>query len=171
MSTNHRIAAPLLAELEQEATATQRMLERVPDDKLTWRPHERSMSLGQLALHIATLTGGIANFLETDGIDVNDVDFTPAQPESKADIIEGFREAQSNARAKLEGLSDESAVSEWRLTRGDDPIWSLPKLALARTLMFNHLYHHRGQLTVYLRMLEVPVPATYGRSADESQFN
>ena len=87
------------------------------------------------------------------------------------EIMGGFAEAQANARSKLEALTNEGAMSEWSLTRGEEQIWTLPKLALARTLMFNHLYHHRGQLSVYLRLLDVPVPATYGRSADESTFN
>ncbi len=165
------MVSPMLAELEQEATATERMLERVPGDKLAWRPHERSMTLGQLALHVATVAGSIANFLEMEGFDVRDADFNPRQPDSKEEILEGFSEAQNNARAKLGALSDEGAISNWRLTNGDRELWALPKVALARTLMFNHLYHHRGQLAVYLRLLDVPVPATYGRSADESQFN
>ena len=171
MMAPDRIVAPLLAELEQEATATQRMLERVPADRLTWKPHERSMSLGQLALHVATVAGNIGNFLEMESFDVNDADFEPAQPGSKDEIMGGFAEAQANARSKLEALTNEGAMSEWSLTRGEEQIWTLPKLALARTLMFNHLYHHRGQLSVYLRLLDVPVPATYGRSADESTFN
>ncbi len=166
-----RAISPMLAELEQEANATERMLERVPDGSLTWKPHPKSMSLGQLALHVATVAGSVANFLEIEKFDVNDADFTPAQPESKDEIIRGFQEAQANARAKLEALTDEGAVAQWRLVNGEQELWALPKLSLARTLMFNHLYHHRGQLAVYLRLLDVPVPATYGRSADESQFN
>ncbi len=169
--SSDRMVAPLLAELEQEAIATERMLERVPAEKLSWRPHERSMSLGQLALHVATIAGSIGNFLETEGFDVNDADFTPAQPESKDEIMGGFAEGQQNARTKLEGLTNDGALSEWRLTKGEEQLWALPKVALARTLMFNHLYHHRGQLSVYLRLLDIPVPATYGQSADESQFN
>ena len=106
-----------------------------------------------------------------EGLDLNSVDFNQAQPESKAEIMTGFTEAQSNARAKLEGLSNEGAMEEWRLTRGEEEVWVLPKIALARTLMFNHLYHHRGQLSVYLRLLDVPVPPTYGASADESSFD
>ena len=170
MTTPDGVAAPLVAELEQEAAATEQMLRRLPADRLTWKPHDRSMSLGQLALHVATIAGGISNFLEMDSYELGDADFSPAQPASKEEIMAGFAEAQANARAKLEALTDAAAMSHWRLMSGDQELWSLPKIALARTLMFNHLYHHRGQLSVYLRLLDVPVPATYGRSADESQF-
>lgn len=170
MTMPDRIAAPLVAELEQEAAATEQMLSRVPADRLSWKPHDRSMSLGQLAFHVATIAGRISNFLEMDSHDVGDANFDPAQPASKDEIMAGFAEAQANAQAKLEALTDSAAMSHWRLMKGDQEIWSLPKIALARTLMFNHLYHHRGQLSVYLRLLDVPVPATYGRSADESQF-
>ena len=170
MTTTVRAIDPMIAELDHEAEATERMLDRVPSDKLTWKPHDKSMTLGQLALHVATVCGSIGNFLEMDSFDVNDADFNPAQPASKDEIIQSFAEQQANAKAKLEALDDESAMSEWKLTKGGEQLWSLPKIALARNLMFNHLYHHRGQLSVYLRLLDVAVPVTYGRTADENPF-
>ena len=171
MTTATRVVDPMIAELEHEAGTTERLLDRVPADRLTWKPHEKSMTLGQLALHIATVCGSVGNFLEMDGFDVNDADFNPPQPASKDEIMEQFAEAQANAKAKLGALDDERAMSVWKLTKGEEELWSLPKIVLARNLMFNHLYHHRGQLTVYLRLLDVPVPVSYGRTADENPFS
>jgi uncharacterized damage-inducible protein DinB len=165
-----RTVDPMIAELEQESAATQRMLERVPKDKLAWQPHPRSMTLGQLASHVAGLSGGVSAFLEMSAFDVNSTGFTPRQPGSHAEIMQEFKEAQATARKRLDGLTDERAAEIWRLTNGDAEIFAVPKIQLARSLMFNHLYHHRGQLSVYLRLLDVPVPATYGRSADEDSF-
>jgi uncharacterized damage-inducible protein DinB len=168
MTTTMRAVDPMIAELNQEAEATQRMLDRVPADKLTWKPHEKSMTLGQLALHVATVCGSVGNFLEMDGFAVEDADFNPEQPGSKDEIMQRFQEAQANAKAKLEALDNDGAMAEWTLTKGGDRVVSMPKIVLARSLMFNHLYHHRGQLSVYLRLLDIPVPATYGNSADEN---
>ena len=170
MSPTAAAVSPMIAELEQEAAATLRMLERVPEDKLDWAPHPRSMTLGQLAYHVAGVCGDVSGFLELDGLDVDSADFTPTQPGSHAEIMGKFEEAQAAARRRLEALTDERAGQSWRLTRGDDELFAIPKLALARTLICNHLYHHRGQLSVYLRLLDVPVPPTYGPSADENPF-
>lgn len=171
MTVTTRVVDPIIAELEQESAATRRMLERVPEAKLDWAPHARSMTLGQLAYHVAGLCGDVSGFLELDGFDVGDANFAPTQPRSHAEIMQKFEEAQASARKRLEHLSDERASQTWRLTNGDAEIFAIPKIALARTLMCNHLYHHRGQLSVYLRLLNVPVPATYGRSADENPFD
>lgn len=170
MQRPDRIVEPLLAELEGESEATLRLLERVPEDKLAWKPHEKSMSLGQLAYHLATVPGTIANFLTMDSFDASTADFTPRQPVTKEEILEGFAEAKERARATLDGLTNDQMLSEWQMLRGSGPAWKISKVALARRLMFNHAYHHRGQLSVYLRLLDVPVPATYGRSADETRL-
>jgi len=170
MAARTRAVDPMIAELEQESDATRRMLERVPPDKLDWAPHPRSMTLGQLAYHVAGVCGDVSNFLELDGLEVDGADFKPVHPESHAEIMQKFDEAQAVARQRLEALSDERAGQSWRLTHGGAEVFTVPKIALARSLMFNHLYHHRGQLSVYLRLLEVPVPVTYGRSADEDPF-
>ncbi len=170
MTTTLRTVDPMLAELEQEAQATKRMLERVPADKLTWKPHPKSMTMGQLALHVATVCGNVGDFLELDGFDLEEANFEPEVPASKSAILERFHAAQANAKAKLEALDNDRATSEWTLTKGGQELWSMPKIALARSLMMNHLYHHRGQLSVYLRLLDVPVPVTYGRTADENPF-
>ena len=170
MRTTMRTVDPMIAELEQESAAPLRMLERVPEDRLAWAPHPKSMTLGQLAYHVAGVCGDVSSFLELDGFDVTQAQFAPEQPRSKPEIMEKFERAQAVARERLEALSDERASQSWRLTKGETEIFTVPKIGLARTLMFNHLYHHRGQLSVYLRLLDVPVPVTYGRSADENPF-
>jgi uncharacterized damage-inducible protein DinB len=160
----------MIAELEEESTATRRMLDRVPGDKLTWAPHPRSMTLGQLAYHVAGVCGDVSNFLEMDEFDAQQANFMPDQPTSHAQIMEKFAEAQASARRRLAALSEERARQPWRFTNRSREVFAIPKAALVRTLMFNHLYHHRGQLSVYLRLLDVPVPVTYGRTADENPF-
>lgn len=170
MTTATRVVDPLIAELEQEAQTTERFLQRVPEDRLTWRPHPKSMTLGQLALHVATLCGGVSGFLEADSFDVDSANFDPDQPTSRDGILEQFHEMQAVAKARLEALGNDEAMAEWKLMKGGQELWALPKVALARSLMFNHLYHHRGQLSVYLRLLDVPVPVAYGKSADENPF-
>ena len=170
MTATTRAVDPMIQELEQEAEATRRMLERVPGDKLEWRPHAKSMTLGQLALHVATLSGGISHFLEIPGFEADDADFTPPQPATREEILDAFSASQADGKRRLEALDDEAAHSPWTLTKGGGEVFTVPKIAMARSLMFNHLYHHRGQLSVYLRLLDVPVPVTYGRSADENPF-
>jgi len=163
-------AQSMWSELEQEAGATRRVLERVPADKLTWRPHPKSMTLGQLALHVAKVPGDLANLSKLEGIDAETVDFNPAQPAQAGEILPALEASLEAARATLSALDATTASGAWRLTAGPREIFTVPRIALLRSLMLNHWYHHRGQLVVYLRILDVPVPAVYGRSADENPF-
>jgi uncharacterized damage-inducible protein DinB len=158
----------LLAELEAESAATRRLLERVPADRLTWKPHEKSMTLGQLAQHVAGIPGRLCELARQDGMDASQANFAPPQPESAESLLATFDESLAAAHEYMSGLDEAAATAVWRMRAGEREIFALPRLAFLRTLVFNHLYHHRGQLTVYLRLLDVPVPATYGRSADES---
>lgn len=169
MSVTMKAVDPILAELEQEAHATEKLLERVPADKLTWKPHPKSMSLGQLALHVAGMYN-ISSFVEMDGLDVSGVTFEADQPESKAAIMDAFANSLETVRQRLGGVDDTTAAQPWQLHKSGAEIFTIPKLAVLRSFMLNHLYHHRGQLTVYLRMLDVPLPVTYGRTADENPF-
>jgi uncharacterized damage-inducible protein DinB len=141
----------MLLELAREATTTRRMLERVPNDKLAWKPHAKSMSLGQLALHVAAAPGQIAALLRQDAVETLD---------------RSLQEAQQ----VLQGMDDQTAVSSWTLVRGDKHLFAAPKITVARSILLNHWYHHRGQLSVYLRLLDVPLPSVYGPSADENPF-
>jgi uncharacterized damage-inducible protein DinB len=166
----HPAAEALIAELEAESPATRRVLERVPGDRLDWRPHPKSMSLGQLAQHVAALPGSISRLAALDGLDASTVDFEQAPAESAESLLPTFDASVAAARDYLAGLTAETAMAPWRLSLGEREVFTLPRVGLMRTLAFNHLYHHRGQLTVYLRLLGVPVPAVYGRSADENPF-
>lgn len=158
----------LVAELMQEAATTRRVLERVPEHRLAWKPHARSMSLGQLALHVATIPGGVAGMLEGDGLDAAAVDFSQKAATSRGELLDALEAGVAKARGFLKGLDAKRAAAPWRLTRGGREIFTLPRAAAARSILLNHWYHHRGQLTVYLRLLDVPVPAVYGNSADEN---
>jgi len=158
----------LIGELMQEAATTRRVLERVPEDRLSWAPHWKSMTLGQLALHIATVPGGVAEFLTTSPQEVPV--FDRPQAASRAEILTALEESIANAREKLSSWSDDDLLSEWKMVRGQDTIMALPRIGMVRAIMLNHWYHHRGELLVYLRLLDVPVPSVYGPSADENPF-
>jgi uncharacterized damage-inducible protein DinB len=158
-------------ELEQEAEITNRVLARVPDDKLTWKPHPKSMTLGQLAMHTAAVPGSVAGILASDSFQVDPERFGKApQPATHAEIMQAFQSSVAAAKEFLEGLSTEKAEAIWRLMLGERQMLALPREWVVRSIMFNHLYHHRGQLSVYLRLLDIPVPIIYGGSADENIF-
>ena len=164
------IAAAFIPELEQEAKTTRRVLELIPDDQLEYRPHAKSMSLGQLAHHTASIPGSISRMASRDGIDVTAVDFTSPAAESAAALLSTHDAAIAEAKTFLLSLDNAAAATVFTARAGDRVLFAMPKAALIRTLMLNHWYHHRGQLTVYLRLLDIPVPAVYGRSADENPF-
>lgn len=163
-------ASALTAELHAETDATRRTLQRVPADKLHWRPHHKSMTLGQLALHVASIPGSITRLAALDGLDAATVDFTAAQPATVDEIFQALEASVVGAAEYLGSLDEATAASPWRLTAGDREVFTVPRLALMRTLALNHWYHHRGQLLVYLRLLDVPVPVVYGRTFDENPF-
>ena len=164
-----RIIDGLLAELEQEAETTRRVLERIPQAHLAWRPHPKSMSLGQLALHVATVPGSVAELASLDTVPE-----PPAliQPEAAtaAELIPALTDSVGRAKRVLGGFDDARMLATWRLQTGGQDILVMTRVALVRAIMLNHWYHHRGQLLVYLRMHDVPLPAVYGRSADENPF-
>ncbi len=169
MQATLRAVDPLIAELEQEAQTTRRVLERVPADKLTWRPHPKSMTLGQLAHHVASIFE-VSSFVEMDALDLNDVTFENPQPASKTALLQTFEAGLATARQRLGALDDRRAGAAWKLHRGGVEVFTISKLAVVRSFLLNHWYHHRGQLSVYLRLLDVPVPVVYGRTADENPF-
>ena len=169
MTEPTRAVDPLIAELEQEAQTTRRILERVPADKLTWKPHPKSMTLGQLAQHVASILE-ISGFLETDEFDVDAVTFGSSQPESKAAVLQAFESSLIAARRRLGALDDRRAAQPWKLHKSGVEVFTLRKLDVIRNLLLNHLYHHRGQLSVYLRLQDVPLPSIFGPTADENPF-
>ena len=157
---------PILDEVTREAVTTRRVLERVPADQLGWRPHPKSKSAGELAWHIASIPRRIATIVQEDDVDVTTVQ-APPMPETTAGIVEGFDRQVAEAKELLARLDDAALARVTTMRRGDVKVFSGPKLALLRTVMLSHSYHHRGQLSVYLRLLNVPVPSIYGPSADE----
>ncbi len=163
------LADILTGELEREAQTTRRVLERVPTDKLTWKPHVKSMSLGQLAQHVATIPGGISGMARLDSFDVEKF-AAPPQLESTAAIVAAFEENIAQAKTNLAATDDAAMMANWSFNMGGKPIMTLPRIGVYRSILLNHLYHHRGQLSVYLRLLDVPVPSIYGPSADENPF-
>jgi uncharacterized damage-inducible protein DinB len=165
-----RMLEPLMNEIRQEAAITRRVLERVPADKLTWKPHPKSMSLGQLALHVATIPGNVSKLAQQEGLDTSQANFDPPPPGDAKQILTAFEASIKATEENLGGLSESTAVGNWRLTSKRKEVFTVPRVGLLRTIMLNHWYHHRGQLSVYLRLLEVPVPVIYGRSADENPF-
>jgi len=160
--------AAILQELDQENATTRRVLERVPNDQLMWKPHPKSMTLGQLALHIAMVPGFITEWAVPDIFELESFEGAP-QPKSVAEILAAHDESIKKVKAALSQVGDSGMGQMWQLKMKDGAsIMSMPKGALIRSVALNHTYHHRGQLSVYLRLLNVAVPAIYGPSADES---
>jgi uncharacterized damage-inducible protein DinB len=164
------MTGPMLKEFRDEAAVTKRVLERVPKDKLGWKPHPKSMSLGQLAIHIATVPGASTRITQPDAFDVSQGNFVPPQPNGMEEVHAAFEQSVREAEDYLQGMTDQKAQASWRLMLKDKEISSTPRINVLRSIMLNHWYHHRGQLSVYLRLLDVPVPVIYGRSADENPF-
>ena len=159
----------LLAEMDQEANATRRVLERVPQAQLSWRPHQKSMSLGQLALHVATIPGLVAELAAVDTIP-EPPKFVQPEAATSAELVPALNASLAKARHLLGGMDDAKLAATWRLMHGNTQLMAMPRAAVLRTIMLNHWYHHRGQLLVYLRMHNVPLPSVYGPTADENPF-
>ena len=164
-----RMADSLLQELEMEAATTRRVLERVPDAKLAWKPAEKSRTLGQLAWHIAGTPGAIAGLSTVNPAPVPDFSKMERSPATTAEVLAAHDQSLSQAKAILAGLDDSALMETWRMSGGGQDVMAMPRIALLRSIMLNHWYHHRGQLSVYLRELNVPLPSIYGPSADEDR--
>jgi uncharacterized damage-inducible protein DinB len=159
----------MLQELEEEARTTRRVLERVPDDKLAWRPHPKARTLGELALHVAMVPGGVAELVASPS-PAQVPDFADPSPKSASELIPALDQGIAKAKKALGGMDDAALMATWRLMQGEREVFAIPRVALLRSIMLNHWYHHRGQLSVYLRELDVPIPSIYGPSADENPF-
>lgn len=164
------IGQMLAAELKQEAVAARKMLERVPNDKLDWQPHEKSMTLGRLAGHVVEMVTWANVTVEQDELDFATAGYKPKEYTAAAELVADFDQNVSSALEVLNSTADETMTHNWRLRNGEQVYFELPKAAVLRTMMMNHIIHHRGQLSVYLRLLDVPVPPVYGPSADEQAF-
>jgi uncharacterized damage-inducible protein DinB len=159
----------MLQELEQEAQTTRRVLERVPDDQLAWRPHEKARTLGELAMHVAIVPGAVAELVASHST-VQAPQFSDPRPKSAAELIPALDESIAKAKKVLGGMDDATLMATWRMMNGERELLAVPRVSMLRSVMLNHWYHHRGQLSVYLRQLDIPVPSIYGPSADENPF-
>lgn len=163
----------LIGEFDHEMANTRKTLERVPDAKFDWKPHAKSFSMGALAGHIAFIPCWARDTIRMPDFDVNPPGGQLAQPpplKSRADILAFFDKGVAEARAELATVSDQSLMTSWSLLSGGKTVFTMPRVAVLRSMIMNHMVHHRGQLTVYLRMNDLPVPALYGPSADESNM-
>jgi uncharacterized damage-inducible protein DinB len=160
----------LLPEFDQEMATTRRVLERCPEDKFGWRPHAKSFTMADLATHIVDMASWMASVATKDSFDFAPPGAPPYKREAartRAELLERFDQAVAAARAALAGVTDESLEKPWTLLTGGRAILTAPRYSVLRVFAMNHLLHHRGQLSVYLRLSDAPVPSIYGPSADE----
>ena len=165
-----RIAELLLLELQQESANTRKMIERVPTDKLEWQPHEKSMTVGRLATHIAELPVWFGRIIPVDEFDFTAPIFKLQKKETTTEILDVFDKQLAEAISILQTASDETLDAVFTARRGGQVVMQLPRKVALRAFALNHIYHHRGQLSVYLRLLDIPVPGMYGPSADEKKM-
>lgn len=156
----------LLEEFRQEIKMTQKVLSRIPENKLTWRPHPKSMSLGQLGLHIALIPGDLAEFFNELTREIPTVPLPEAS--SVEEILSTLSKSETTVINKFSDWGETGLEADWKMVDGEKILISAPRIMMVRSTLLNHWYHHRGQLTVYLRLIDVPVPAVYGSSADEN---
>ena len=161
------IADELLAEFIQESATTRKFIEQLPSDKLNWTPHEKSMTAGQLAFHMAIAPAGIIKMASLDEMPMPDFRRPNLQPESLSEITEAFDAGVNSVREAFSSFSDEYMNATWRLTRDGKELLAISRKAMIRSFLLNHLYHHRGQFGVYLRLIGAKVPSSYGPSGDE----
>lgn len=157
----------LVAEFQHESDNSRRMLERVPDEHFSWKPHEKSYSLHHLAMHIAQMAGWAKVTIEQDELDFSKQEFEWPEVNSTRQLMELFEKHREEAIASLQQVTDEELMKPWTLRNGPQVFFTMPKIVVLRSMVFNHIIHHRGQLSVYLRLLNVPLPGIYGPSADE----
>ena len=165
--------AALLPEFDQEMANTRKTLERVPDNKFSWKPHEKSGAMGWLAGHVANIVGWTSFTLQQDSLDLapGGVQMQPPPaPKNNKELLAEFDKNVKDARSALSAATDAQLMKPWSLLNNGNVLMTMPKAAVLRTFVMNHLIHHRAQLGVYLRLNNVPVPATYGPSADEGSF-
>jgi uncharacterized damage-inducible protein DinB len=161
------LSQAFIAEIKHEAASTKRILERVPEGKFDWKPHEKSMSLGRLATHVAELPGFLYSILTIDDFDFAKGHYKPSHATTPKELMNVFQEKLDEVVQTLQDTSDEKMQAGFTLRSGDHVIATVPRMVAVRSMALNHLIHHRGQIAVYLRLLDVPVPGLYGPSADE----
>ena len=163
----------LLPEFDQEVVGIRKTLERVPEEKFGWKPHAKSMTMGDLATHLATILGWTATAVDTESLDLapgGKPMAGPAPVKSRQELLETFDKNAAAARKAIAGAADAHLLKPWTLLNNGKQVLTLPRIAVLRTFMMNHAIHHRAQLGVYLRLNDVPVPSIYGPSADEGKM-
>jgi uncharacterized damage-inducible protein DinB len=163
------ISQSFLPEFDQEMASTRKILERVPEGKFDYKPHEKSMSLGRLAAHVAEMPGWGKTTFETEALNIDMASYKPWLPTTRKELLEMFDKNVKEARERLAAATDEEFARTWTLTAGNQTIFSVPRVAVFRSSVMNHMIHHRAQLGVYLRLNNVEIPGMYGPSADEMQ--
>ena len=164
------IAEALLPEFDREMATTRKMLERFPEDKVEWRPHETCMTMGRLAGHVAELAAWTVPTIAQDKLEMDPNNYTPAVIKSRLEALKQFDETVKTARAAIAGASDETFMQPWTFVADGKTVFTMPKIAVLRSFVMNHLIHHRGQLAAFYRIAGVPVPSLYGPSKDEQVF-
>jgi uncharacterized damage-inducible protein DinB len=167
---SNNIASVLIAEMEMEAAVARKCLERIPADKFDWKPHEKSMSFRQLAVHVAEMFSWTPATLQHAELDFSKFDYKPYEPATTADLVEYLDKNVAEAVDVLRNTPDEVFVENWTMRNGETVYFTMPKAAVMRSFVMNHIVHHRGQLSVYLRLNDISVPSIYGPSADEGQM-
>src|SRR5207249_6891010 len=166
------IGQTMLSEFDEEMKNTRKVLERCPDEKWNWKPHEKSGTLGWLAAHVGTVPEWITMTINTEELDyapVGGPSFEPPKITNRKELLAEFDKNVADAKSALAGVSDAEMMKNWRLLAGGQEIFAMPRIAAIRSMVLNHHYHHRAQLTIYLRLINVAVPGLYGPSADEAQ--
>ena len=169
-ATTNNIASALIAEMELEAAVARKCLERVPAEKFDWKPHEKSMAFGQLAVHIAEMFSWTPATLQHAELDFAKFDYKPYEPSTTADLVEYLDKNVAEAVDVLRNTPDEVFMENWTMRNGETVYFTMPKMSVMRTFVMSHIIHHRGQLSVYLRLNDIPVPSIYGPSADEGKM-
>lgn len=164
------IATGLLGELDHEIATTKKCLERIPENLFDYKPHEKSMSMSRLATHVAEMVAWITMTCKTDELDFAAQEYKPFEPKTTAELVEYLEKNAAEAVEALKNTSDEEMHKNWSLRNGEQIYFTMPKVATLRTFCMNHIWHHRGQLSVYMRLNDIPVPSIYGPSADEGQM-
>lgn len=167
---SYNIANGLIGEIDHEAATTRKVLERIPVEKFDYKPHEKSMTMSRLATHVAEMFDWVTETCKTSEMDFAKVEYKPFEPKTTAELVEYLEKRVAEAKEALKNTSDEQMKEDWTLKNGDQTYFTLPKINTLRTMCMNHIWHHRGQLSVYLRLNDIPVPEMYGPSADEGQM-
>jgi uncharacterized damage-inducible protein DinB len=162
------LSETIAAELKQEAATTRKMLERLPASEFDWKPHEKSMSLSRLATHVIEMTSWVGETVTSNEIDFSKMDYAAPVVASTEQLVEMFDKEVAKCYDALDGVADEHFMQPWTLRNGEQVYFTMPRIAVIRGMCLNHMVHHRGQLSVYMRLRDIAVPAIYGPSADET---